>query len=168
MEKFKVLAHNNPDRVISRWLSLLYVEKEQYESIVGQLGLSKLTGRVFGQNGESLSGGEKQRISLARFLLKSNFDFFILDEPFTAMDAILEAQCAALLRRKIAGKPGMIITHKLHLAETLSNKIVYIGNGRVEASGSAGELVAGCASYRNLRDTYFANVLKDSDRGAAM
>lgn len=167
MEKFKVLTHNNPDRVISRWMSLLYVEKEQYESVVGQLGLSKLADRVFGQNGESLSGGEKQRISLARFLLKSNFDFFILDEPFHAMDAILEAECTALLSRKIAGKSGMIITHKIHLAETLAHKIVYISNGRVEASGSARELVAGCASYRNLRDTYFANVLKDSDRGAA-
>ncbi|MCE5256353.1 MAG: ATP-binding cassette domain-containing protein [Spirochaetaceae bacterium] len=142
------------------------MEKERSESIIEQLGLLKIRGRVFGQNGETLSGGEKQRISLDRFLLKSNFDFFVLDEPFTAMDAILEAECTALLSQKISRKPGMIITHKIHLAETLASKIVYISNGRVEASGSAKELVAGCASYRSLRDTYFANVLKDSDRVA--
>lgn len=39
--------------------------------------------------------------------------------------------------------------------------------GRVEVSGDAREFVAGCASYRSLRDAYFANVLKDCDRGAA-
>lgn len=161
-KQFQEYAYSNPARIVSKWLSMLFIEKERYESVTEQLDIAKLADRTFGQTGVGISGGEKQRIALARFLLKDDFDFFILDEPFTAMDAILEAQCTQLLMRKIEGRPGLLITHKIHLAETLADRIIVIKDGQVEATGSPKELIEASVHYRNLRKAYFANVLKSS------
>jgi len=163
-ERFREYATSSFNRIVDNWISLTYVEKERYESIIEQLDLNKIRDRNFGQGGATISGGEKQRISLARFLLKPNFDFYILDEPFTAMDALLESKCTILLKEKIRNKLGIIITHKIHLAEALSENIVLINNGNANVTGSALELIEKSEMYKKLRETYFKNVKEKNSR----
>ncbi len=101
-----------------------------------------------GEGGRGLSGGEKQRIALARAFLKKP-TIILFDEPTTGLDL----QTERILQQSIAelSRNATVITvaHRLHTIRD-SDQIVYLDNGRVAAVGPHEELAANFTPYQNL------------------
>ncbi|WP_345740335.1 thiol reductant ABC exporter subunit CydD [Planomicrobium okeanokoites] len=101
-----------------------------------------------GEGGRGLSGGEKQRIALARAFLKKP-TIILFDEPTTGLDLqterILQQSIAELSRNATV----LTVAHRLHTIRD-SDQIVYLDNGRVAAVGPHEELAANFTPYQNL------------------
>lgn len=103
-----------------------------------------------GDAGANFSGGEKQKIALARAILR-NPSILILDEFTSAIDARSEADIHEVLREFVKGRTVFLITHKLHTLE-IASRIVVMDAGRIVDVGTHAELVARCAPYQRLVD----------------
>ena len=101
-----------------------------------------------GDIGGKLSGGEKQRISIARALLK-NAPIIILDEPTAALDTESEVAVQQAIDALVKDKTVIVITHRL---STISGaqQIIVLADGQVAESGSHDELLAQNGLYRKL------------------
>jgi osmoprotectant transport system ATP-binding protein len=88
-----------------------------------------------------LSGGQRQRVAVARALAASP-DLILLDEPFGALDAITRADVQTTFRRvrQELGVTAVLVTHDLHEAFLLADRIVVLRQGRIEQTAPAGEL----------------------------
>ena len=107
---------------------------DNYEAVLG---------KWFG--GAELSGGEWQRLALARAFLR-NAELIILDEPTSAMDSWAEADWLQRFRRLVAGRTALIITHRFTTA--LQADVIHVmDNGRIVESGSHEELLAAQGRY---------------------
>jgi subfamily B ATP-binding cassette protein MsbA len=93
-----------------------------------------------GDRGGRLSGGEKQRLSIARAVIKTS-DILIMDEATSALDARTEARISRYVFQAAQQKTVIIIAHRLATVRN-ADKIVYIEKGRVVEEGSFQELVA--------------------------
>lgn len=82
--------------------------------------------------GNNLSGGEKQRIALARILLKKNSDFLLLDEPTSALDDKTEKKVLDNLKKNFNHLAIIIVSHKLQAIEIADVNIRILGNGKFE------------------------------------
>lgn len=107
------------------------------------LGYEAVLGKWFG--GAELSGGEWQRLALARAFLRSA-DLIILDEPTSAMDSWAEADWLARFRQLVAGKTALIITHRFTTA-LQADMIHVMDEGRIIESGSHNELLEAQGHY---------------------
>ena len=87
-----------------------------------------------------LSGGQQQRVSIARALaLKPEILFF--DEPTSALDPELTGEVLKVIRQLADGHMTMIIvTHEMNFAKEVSDRIIFMENGRIEAEGTPEEL----------------------------
>lgn len=103
---------------------------------------------VISEGGASLSGGEKQRISIARALLK-NAPILVLDEPTSALDAYTEAQIFKALEVLMNGKTTFIISHRLSTIKR-ANLIITLKEGRIVESGTHESLLSAGNVYANL------------------
>jgi len=104
-----------------------------------------------------LSGGEKQRIAIARAILK-NAPIVVLDEATAYADAENEAKIQKAFSRLSEGKTVIMIAHRLKTIRNADN-ILVMNEGRLEACGSHEELMHRCSLYRNMVD---ANDHRDS------
>jgi ATP-binding cassette subfamily B protein len=106
---------------------------------------------VLGVGGRLLSGGQVQRLSVARALLK-NAPLLILDEATSSLDSISEVKVQAALERLMRGRTTIVIAHRL---STLRNAdlIVVLDGGRAVGLGSHESLLGECRLYRELWDT---------------
>lgn len=103
-----------------------------------------------GERGVRLSGGEKQRLAIARAILK-NPRIVVLDEPTSALDSITEAKVQKGLMRLIEGRTSITVAHRLSTVRN-ADKILVIESGRLVACGTHLELVKNCAQYRDMVD----------------
>ncbi len=103
---------------------------------------------VVGEGGESLSGGEKQRISIARCILK-DAPIVILDEATASVDADNEKYIQEAISELCSGKTLLIIAHRLNTIQN-ANQIVVLSDGRIEAVGTNDELLKTQGSYRSF------------------
>jgi ATP-binding cassette subfamily B protein/subfamily B ATP-binding cassette protein MsbA len=109
---------------------------------------------VVGERGATLSGGEKQRLSIARALLK-NPPILILDEPTSALDAATEALLMEALERLMAGRTTFIIAHRLSTVRH-ADQIVVLEHGRVVERGNHDELIGSDGLYSRYCSMQFA------------
>ncbi len=95
---------------------------------------------ILGERGLTLSVGERQRIALARALLRDP-RILILDEPTSALDPTAEAAVTGELLNVLRGRTSILITHRMSLVE-MADMVVVIEDGRVLESGSPARLLA--------------------------
>jgi ATP-binding cassette, subfamily B, bacterial len=112
-------------------------------------GLDSRVGHLF-DGGHDLSGGEWQRLALARLLYR-DADVWILDEPTAALDAEAEAAAFAEVRRRLGDRMGIVISHRFSTVR-IADRIVVLAGGRVVEEGSHAELLALGGRYAALFD----------------
>ncbi|WP_247382369.1 MULTISPECIES: ABC transporter ATP-binding protein [unclassified Bradyrhizobium] len=102
-----------------------------------------------GQHGLRFSGGQRQRLALARAIVR-NPKILILDEAMSALDRTLEENVRRAIQLRLKGRTLLLITHRLESVLD-ADHIVCIENGRVCAEGSPSELVADSCLFENNR-----------------
>jgi ATP-binding cassette subfamily B protein len=118
---------------------------------------------VVGDRGYRLSGGEKQRVALARLLLKAP-TVVILDEATAHLDSESEAAVQRALQTALAGRTSLVIAHRLSTIRD-ADQILVIEAGWVAERGTHAELLAAGGLYAELYRTQFAT--QDRDRREA-
>lgn len=112
---------------------------------------------MVGNRGLKLSGGEKQRISIARVILKDP-KILILDEATSALDSISENAISEALEILMQNRTSIVIAHRLSTIMK-AEKIVVIADGHVAELGTHQELLDKNGIYRDLYETQFRQVL---------
>ena len=115
----------------ARWQSL----PEGYNTKVGERGLK-------------LSGGEKQRVAIARVILK-NPPILILDEATSSLDSLSEQAILSALKEVSQQRTTLVIAHRLSTVRD-ANTILVMDSGQIVESGSHNELLAQGGYYANL------------------
>ena len=110
---------------------------------------------LIGENGVKLSGGEKQRISIARALLKDS-KIILLDEATSSLDSETEEKIQKAIEELTKNKTTVVIAHRL--STILNSENIYvIDKGKVEAYGKHQELLKDCSLYKNLYERQIKN-----------
>jgi ATP-binding cassette subfamily B protein len=110
---------------------------------------------VVGDRGYRLSGGEKQRVALARLLLKAP-TVVVLDEATAHLDSESEAAVQRALKTALAGRTSLVIAHRLSTIRD-ADQILVIDHGTVTERGTHEELLAADGLYAELYHTQFAS-----------
>ncbi len=108
---------------------------EKYETIIGDAG-------------NKLSGGEKQRLSIARAIYK-NPEILILDEATSSLDTKSEKAVQEALNRLMKNRTSLVIAHRLSTIQN-ADKIIVLDNGKIAEMGSHKELVAKNSFYKKF------------------
>ncbi|MEV0126711.1 ABC transporter ATP-binding protein [Streptomyces sp. NPDC050703] len=117
---------------------------------------------VVGDRGYRLSGGEKQRIALARLLLKAP-PIVVLDEATAHLDSESEAAIQQALKTALADRTSLVIAHRLSTIRE-ADQILVVDDGRIRESGTHEELLAAAGLYADLYHTQFSHQMT-ADRG---
>jgi len=115
---------------------------------------------VVGNRGLKLSGGEKQRISIARVLLKDPA-LLIFDEATSALDSISESKIQEAIDPIIASRTSILIAHRLSTI-LAADEILVVKDGRIVERGVHSELVAAGGTYTELYETQFRRALESA------
>ena len=110
-------------------------------------GLDSKVGRLF-EGGHDLSGGEWQRLALARLMYR-DADVWILDEPTSSLDPEAESAIFAELKDILKGRIGIVISHRFSTVR-IADRIAVIADGRVTELGTHDELLAAQGRYAQL------------------
>lgn len=123
-----------------------FIEKlpSKYDTVVGNRGLK-------------LSGGEKQRISIARVILKDP-KILILDEATSSLDSISENSIQQALDTLMVGRTSLVIAHRLSTV-LAADRIMVLNDGKIYEEGTHDELLEQSERYRELYETQFRRVL---------
>ncbi|MGE0004061.1 MAG: heme ABC transporter ATP-binding protein [Parvibaculaceae bacterium] len=138
---------------------------------LGAVGLSGFEGRLY----QELSGGEQQRVQLARILCQAwagrpdGTAFLLLDEPVSNLDIRHQLQTLEAVRRHVAqGGGALMILHDINLAALYADRLVMMAEGRIRREGAARDVLDRDA----IRDVYGVDmpvaIAKESGRPFAM
>lgn len=94
------------------------------------------------------AGGQRQRIAIARALLKDS-PIIILDEATSALDAVSEKLVQGAVQRLVAGRTVLVIAHRLSTVQS-ADQIVVMQSGRIAEKGTHNELLARQGAYSKL------------------
>jgi ATP-binding cassette subfamily B protein len=111
-------------------------------------GLATPLGRWF-QDGKELSGGQWQKIALARGFMREEADILVLDEPTAALDAEAEYAVFERFRALTTGRTTILISHRFPTVR-MADQIVVLGGGRILEQGTHAELVERGGRYAEL------------------
>lgn len=125
---------------IAEDLRLLELDKYSEETNIGKLE----------EDGVYLSGGESQKLALARAIQKKS-DFLIFDEPTASMDPMVEAKMYDNILKVLKSRGAIIITHRLVLSK-LADDIIVLNEGRIIERGSHDELMNKGGIYKQMYD----------------
>ena len=103
---------------------------------------------IIGENGIRLSGGEKQRLSIARAMLKKS-KIILLDEATSSLDAETESKIQEAIKFLTKNRTTLVIAHRLSTIMN-SNKIYVVDNGKITAEGNHQELIKSSEIYKNF------------------
>lgn len=111
-------------------------------------GLDGMLGHL-SQKGNTLSGGEWQKIALLRAVYRAQARILILDEPTAALDPVAETRLYGDFARITGEKTALLISHRLGIT-SLADRILVFRNGRIVEDGSHQELMAGRGHYYEM------------------
>jgi ATP-binding cassette subfamily B protein len=117
------------------------------------MGLSDGYDTIVGERGYRLSGGEKQRIALARVILKDP-RILVLDEATSNLDSESEVLIQEALKRVMTGRTNIVIAHRLSTI-LAADQILVINRGQIVERGTHSELLKLKGIYENLYHTQF-------------
>ena len=103
---------------------------------------------IIGENGIRLSGGEKQRLSIARAMLKKS-KIILLDEATSSLDAETESKIQEAIKFLTKNRTTLVIAHRLSTIMN-SNKIYVVDDGRIAAEGNHQKLLKSSEIYKNF------------------
>ncbi len=106
---------------------------------------------MVGERGYRLSGGEKQRLAIARVLVKSP-DIVILDEATAHLDSASEQAIQTALKTALKNRTSLVIAHRLSTVQS-ADQILVIDHGKIVQSGSHNELIKSDGLYAKLYKT---------------
>lgn len=137
----KFADENIPDSDMEKWaeisqaMDFINEKEERFKAPVAQGGIN-------------FSGGQKQRLSIARALVK-NPEIFIFDDSFSALDFRTDAALRRALKDQVDGKTVLIVTQRI---STIMNadQIIVLDEGRIAGMGTHSELMKTCETYRDI------------------
>jgi ATP-binding cassette subfamily B protein len=143
------VAMGRPDGEVDDVRVLSALRDSRSEWLVKKMpnGLDSKVGRLF-EGGHDLSGGEWQRLALARIMYR-NADIWILDEPTSSLDPEAEAAIFAELKATLKGRIGIVISHRFSTVR-IADRIAVIADGKVSELGSHEELLQAGGRYAEL------------------
>ena len=115
---------------------------------------------VIGERGTRISGGERQRLAIARAILK-DAPLLILDEATSSLDSESEMLVQQALSNLMRNRTTFVIAHRLSTVRNAS-RIIVLQKGRIVESGTHDELLAHGAVYKKLHDLQFRTAEKDA------
>ncbi len=111
-------------------------------------GLETPLGRYF-HDGAELSGGQWQKLALARAFMREEADILVLDEPTAALDALAEQAVFERFRALTRGRTAIVISHRFPTVR-MADHILVIEHGRIVEQGSHAELIAANGKYSHM------------------
>jgi ATP-binding cassette, subfamily B, multidrug efflux pump len=141
------LRYGNPDATEEElWRALRVAQAEHFvREMPGQLDAT------ITQGGANVSGGQRQRLSIARALVKRP-EIYIFDDSFSALDVATDARLRAALQRETA-KAAVIIVGQRVATIADADKIVVLEHGEIVGCGTHEELLADCPTYAEIVDS---------------
>ena len=127
------------------------IKSANLEDLINKLPMGIYT--EIGENGVKLSGGEKQRLSIARALIK-NPEILILDEATASLDSDSEKKVHEAINNLVKNRTVIIIAHRLSTI-TEADNIIVMENGKVIERGNHNNLLAKNGKYKKLYDIQY-------------
>lgn len=152
-QEFRLLEHLSVFDNAALPLRLAGIRPRDYHDDVAELLAWVGLGSRLEAQPATLSGGEKQRLAIARVLLKAP-DIVILDEATAHLDSESEAAVQQALSAALTGRTSLVIAHRLSTVRS-ADQILVIDGGKVVESGRHAELIAAGGLYADLYRTQF-------------
>lgn len=143
-----------------RWFAPKNARSDNFDQVVELLGIDGLLDRRPG----NLSGGEQQRVAIGRALLSSP-RLLLMDEPLAALDESRKSEVLPYLERlrDELGLPIVYVSHSVAEVARLADRVVLMKDGRIEATGSASEVLRGLAGDTREAASVLSGTVEDVD-----